>query len=225
MKIMKSFLLEQLREARLSHDPSMMEVPWSILRMIASFMNVSCDVVEIKDSGIETVAQIGGYARGARTYEFVCVGQVRDQSGFLHWEGHCVGVVPRGYTRGTVQPIASEPALLAGDHPAVTYITSGGRYYDHGNVECLAWEGVQGFPRCDFNAIIFSNDEVTHIRSAKSATFEAYQNEGDPLEFHCAIDAEGPTRVNFGATVALWRSQWEGVSRPVRKEEILCFNT
>ena len=59
MEILKSFLLVQLKEARQSHDPSMMEVPWSILRMIVSFMDVNFDIVEVKDSGIKAIAQIG----------------------------------------------------------------------------------------------------------------------------------------------------------------------
>ena len=59
MDILKSFLLVQLKEARQSHDPSMMEVPWSILRMIAYFMDVNLDIVELKDSGIKAIAQIG----------------------------------------------------------------------------------------------------------------------------------------------------------------------
>ena len=89
----------------------------------------------------------------------------------------------------------------------------------------MAWEYVPDFPHVDINALILSDGGIAHIQGVKSASFEAYPNEKDLHEFHNALGVEGPTRANFGATVAFWKSQWDHGSRPVRKEEIICFST
>ena len=104
MEILESFLRMQRKEARQSHDPSVMEVPWAILRMIVSFTNVNLDIVEVRESGVVAVAQIGTYVRGAQTYELVCARRTKSHSGFASWEGHCVGVIPRDRTRRAICP-------------------------------------------------------------------------------------------------------------------------